>query len=493
MTPSQIGSDPHRPLRVAVVGAGPSGFYAVAALLDAPGLHVSVDVFDRLPAPFGLVRYGVAPDHEKIKRVDRVFDKTARDPRVRYYGNVALGRDVSRRELLDLYDAVIYAVGAQSDRRLGIPGEDLDGSWSSTEFVAWYNGHPDFAAAEYPLRHRQVAVVGIGNVAMDCARLLARPAEDLATTDISDTALEAFRHSRVEDVHVLARRGPAQAACTPPELKELGELEGVDVIVDPAELDDVEMAGEADRQTKKNLELFREFAEGGERPPGGDARRRIHFHFLVSPVEIRGEEGRVAGLVVEKNELVERDGRLRPRGTGERRELPVSAVIRAIGYRSVPLPDVPFDDAWGIIPNRDGRVTAWRDGTREGEAPVQPREYVVGWAKRGPSGLIGTNKADSNDTVARLLEDAGEWADPGAGGGEIGSGEAGDDGGAAAIEDLLRRRGIRWVDYEGWQAIERLETERGAEAGRPRAKICHLDELLEASGAGEVPARAESA
>jgi len=491
MTPSQIGSDQHRPLRVAVVGAGPSGFYAVAALLDAPDLHVSIDVFDRLPAPFGLVRYGVAPDHEKIKRVDRVFDKTARDPRVRYYGNVALGRDVSRRELLDLYDAVIYAVGAQSDRRLGIPGEDLDGSWSSTEFVAWYNGHPDFAAAEYPLSHRQVAVVGIGNVAMDCARLLARPAEDLASTDISDTALEVFRDSRVEDVHILARRGPAQAACTPSELKELGELDGVDVIVDPAALDDPEMAGEADRQTKKNLDLFREFAEGGEGDADGEARRRIHFHFLASPVEVLDDgDGRVEGLVVEDNELVERDGRLRPEGTGRRRELPVSAVIRAIGYRSVPLPDVPFDEAWGIIPNRDGRVTTWRDGTREEEAPVQPREYVVGWAKRGPSGLIGTNKADSNDTVERLLEDAGEWVhDEGAGDGEV----ARDEEGRAAIEELLRQRGVPWVDYAGWQAIEKLETERGAESGRPRAKICRVDELLEASGTLPAAARAESA
>ena len=333
--------------------------------------------------------------------------------------------------------------------------------------------------------------MGIGNVAMDCARLLARPAEDLASTDISDAALEAFRHSRVEDVHILARRGPAQAACTPSELKELGELDGVDVVVDPAALDDPEMAGEADRQTKKNLELFRGFAEDGEDSEGdtgGGARRRIHFHFLASPVEVLDDgDGRVGGLVVEENELVERDGRLRPQGTGQRRELPVTAVIRAIGYRSVPLPDVPFDDAWGIIPNREGRVTTWRDGTREGEAPVQPREYVVGWAKRGPSGLIGTNKADSNVTVEHLLEDAAGWA--GAGDED----DAGDEQGRAAIEELLRQRGVHWVDYEGWQAIDELETERGAEAGRPRAKICRIDELLEASGATPDPARAESA
>jgi ferredoxin/flavodoxin---NADP+ reductase len=470
MTQTQIGHSEDRPLRVAVVGAGPSGFYAVAALLDAPDLHVRVDVFDRLPAPFGLVRYGVAPDHQKIKLVSRVFEKAAKDPRVRFFGNVELGRDLSQEDLGRLYDTVIYAVGAQSDRRLGVPGEDLEGSWSSTEFVAWYNGHPDFAHADYPLDHERVAVVGIGNVAMDCARLLARPAEDLAATDVSDQALEVFRRSRVTDVWVLARRGPAQAACTPPELKELGELEDVDVLVDAAQLDDPEMAGEPDRQTAKNLEIFRQLAERGDR----GMARRIRFRFLVSPVEVLGEDGRITGLVVERNELRPgADGTMRPAGTGETEVLPVTAVIRAIGYRSLPLPGVPFDERRGVIPNRDGRVL----DPASGEAV--PRTYVVGWAKRGPSGLIGTNKPDSQATVATLLADLA--ADPAA----MAAPAAGP--GPAPVAELLAERGVDFVDYEAWQCIDREETRRGEESGRPRVKLCMIDEMLAAVAAARQP------
>jgi ferredoxin--NADP+ reductase len=474
MSPPEIGKSPDRPLRVAVVGAGPSGFYAVAALLDAPDLHVFVDVFDRLPAPFGLVRYGVAPDHQKIKLVSRVFEKAARDPRVRFFGHVELGRDLSRDDLGRLYDVVVYAVGAQSDRRLGIPGEDLEGSWSSTEFVAWYNGHPDFANADYPLDHRQVAVVGIGNVAMDCARLLARPAEDLASTDISDTALEVFRRSRVTDVWVLARRGPAQAACTPPELKELGELDGVDVLVDPAELAGAETAGEPDRQALKNLEVFRELAARGDR----GMPRRIRFRFLVSPVEVLGDaEGRIAGLVVERNELRPgAGGELRPAGTGVTETLPVTAVIRAIGYLSLPLPGVPFDERRGVIPNERGRVV----DPERGEAV--PREYVVGWAKRGPSGLIGTNKPDSQETVETILADLAAAGAAMAAPGVVGGG-----GGRAPVAELLDERGVGYVDYEAWQCIDRVETRRGEESGRPRVKLCLIDEMLAAVAAERQP------
>jgi len=304
---NQTAFSPDRPLRVAVVGAGPSGYYAVAALLAAAdsdsGPPVAIDVLDRLPAPFGLVRYGVAPDHQKIKNVSRVFEKAAADPRVRFLGNVGMGRDVSRDDLLAAYDQVVYAVGAQSDRKLGIPGEDLAGSWSSTEFVAWYNGHPDFVDADYPLDHEGVAVVGIGNVAIDCARVLAKSADELATTDVADDALAVFRRSRVRDGYVLARRGPLEAKCTPQELKELGEIEGVDVIVDPDDLAGLE-APEDDRQATKNLVLFREFAERGDR----GVARRIHFRFLVSPSEvIEGEGGAVAGLQIERNRLVEDD------------------------------------------------------------------------------------------------------------------------------------------------------------------------------------------
>ncbi len=457
-----IGSSPERPLRIAVVGAGPSGYYAAGALLDAPGLAVSVDVFDRLPAPFGLVRYGVAPDHQKIKLVTRVFEKVARDERTRFFGNVCLGRDLTRADLLRAYDQVIYAVGAQTDRRLGIPGEDLPGSWSSTEFVAWYNGHPDFVGADYALAHRQIAVVGIGNVAIDCARVLARPAEDLASTDISDEALAALRASRVTDVHVLARRGPAQAKCSPQELKELGELDGVEVVVDAAELEDPE-AVELDRQTEKNLELFRGFAERTAAGAHHAADRRIHFRFLVSPREIVAADGHIGGLVLERNRLLPGpDGRLRPRGTGATETLPVSAVIRAIGYRSVALPDVPFDDGAGLIPNREGRVL---DPDRDA---VLPGEYVVGWAKRGPTGLIGTNKLDAAETVERMLEDV------------PGLAPAADEAARrpAAIDELLAARGVSYLSFADWCELDRLECSRGAAQGRPRVKLCRIDDML---------------
>jgi ferredoxin/flavodoxin---NADP+ reductase len=456
---SPIGSTPDRPLRVAVVGAGPSGFYAVAALLDS-GLAVAVDVFDRLPAPYGLVRYGVAPDHQKIKLVERVFAKAAGDERVRFFGNVCLGRDLDRDDLLAAYDQVVYAVGAQSDRRLGIPGEDLPGSWSSTEFVAWYNGHPDFVDADYRLDHEQVAVVGIGNVAMDCARVLAKPADELASTDVSDPALAALRASRVTDVHVLARRGPAQAKCTPAELKELGEIEGVEVMVDAGELEGEEPE-EGDRQAQKNLELFRQFAERTATGDWRQARRRIRFRFLVSPVEITGDgAGGIAGLVVERNRLVAgADGRMRPRGTGVNETLPTTAVIRAIGYRSVPLPGVPFDERAGLIPNAEGRVLDPPTGE------TLPREYVVGWAKRGPSGLIGTNKPDAAATVARMVEDAAA----------LPAGARRDD-----VAGFLAARGVDWVDFEDWLRLDRLECERGKAAGRPRIKLCAVEEMLTA-------------
>ena len=458
---SPIGSSPERPLRVAVVGAGPSGFYAVAALLDG-GPAVAVDVFDRLPAPYGLVRYGVAPDHQKIKLVERVFAKAAGDERVRFFGNVGLGTDVGRDDLLALYDQVVYAVGAQSDRRLGVPGEDLPGSWSSTEFVAWYNGHPDFVDADYRLDHEQVAVVGIGNVAMDCARVLAKPAEELAATDVSDEALAALGRSRVTDVWVLARRGPAQAKCSPAELKELGEIEGVEVMVDAAEIaGDEPEAG--DRQAEKNLEIFRRFAERTATGAWRQARRRIRFRFLASPVRVEGDPERgISGLVVGRNRLVAgADGRLRPRPSGETETLPVTAVIRAIGYRSVPLPGVPFDDEAGLIPNRDGRVIDPATGEPLG------REYVVGWAKRGPSGLIGTNKPDAAATVARMLEDL-----PALPPGDAAARRP------EAVERLLAGRDVSWIDFEDWRRLDRLECERGQAAGRPRVKVCAVDEML---------------
>lgn len=464
VTQQRIGN-PERPLRVAVVGAGPSGYYTVAALLKARDVTVSVDVFDRLPAPYGLVRYGVAPDHQKIKRVARVFERAALDERVRFFGNVTFGEDIHHDELTARYDQVVYAVGGQTDRRLGIPGEDLHGSLSSTELVYWYSGHPDFMALEVPMDCEEVAVVGIGNVAMDVARILARSANDLATTDIADLALERLRNSRVRDIHILSRRGPVQAKCTPPELKELGEIEGVAVVVDPEDLElDAASARamEDDRQAVKNLEVLREYAQQEADPAAAD--RRIHLHFLVSPVELLDDGGRVGGVVVERNRLEPREGGyLAAVGTGEREELPVTLVIRAVGYRSVPLPDVPFHERWGVIPNEKGRVTDPDTGK-----PV-PGEYAVGWVKRGPSGLIGSNKPDAQETVEAMLEDLSgltpaddELARP------------------EAVEELLRQRSVHWVGFDEWQQLEKMEMERGKAQGRPRVKFCSIEEMLEA-------------
>jgi len=470
---------PERPLRVAIVGAGPSGYYTVASLLKAEDLTVSIDVFDRQPAPFGLVRYGVAPDHQKIKLVARVFEKAARDDRVRFFGHVTFGEDLSHAELTACYDQVVYAVGGQTDRKLGIPGEDLAGSLSSTQFVYWYSGHPDFMGLDVELDCETVAVVGIGNVAMDVTRILARSVDDLATTDIADEALERLRHSRVRDIHILARRGPVQAACTPPELKELGEIEGVAVVVDPADLDLDEASARAledDRPATKNLEILQGYA--GQPPEMAEtADRRIHFHFLTSPVELLADESsgdgeagdgeaadRVGAVRLERNRLEPREsGYLAAVGTGERRDLPATLVIRAVGYRSVPLPGVPFHERWGVIPNQGGRVTDPETGE-----PI-PGEYAVGWVKRGPSGLIGSNKPDAQETVDAMLEDLpslppvdDEKARP------------------EAVEELLAGKGVRWVRFEEWERLDRLELERGKAQGRPRVKICHVEEMLAA-------------
>jgi ferredoxin--NADP+ reductase len=463
----EVGSA-ERPLRVAIVGAGPSGFYTAAALLaaartDDTGPTVSIDVFDRLPAPYGLVRYGVAPDHPKIKAVDRVFEKLCLDPRVRFLGNVELGRDLSREDLLAHFDQVVYAVGGQSDRRLGIPGEDLAGSHSSTGFVAWYSGHPDFLDLEVDLSCEAAAVVGIGNVAMDVARILARSADDLAATDIADHALEVLRGSRVRDVYVLARRGPVQAKCSPPELKELGEIEGAGVVVDGTDLAlDPLSAREAeeDRQAKKNLELLAAYA-GAD---GGSPRRRIHLRFLVSPVEILGEDGKVTGIVVERTRLEDAGGgRLRAVGTGRTETLPVGLVVRAVGYRSLPLPELPFDDRSGIIPNVKGRIVDPATGS-----PL-PREYVVGWVKRGPTGLIGSNKPDGVETAAAMLEDL-PALDP----------VPAEAAAPAAIDSLLAARGARPVPFCDWQRLDTLEVERGRPHGRPRVKFVRVADMLAA-------------
>lgn len=454
-----LGS-PERPLRVAIVGAGPSGFYTAAALLAQQEVAVSIDLIDRLPTPYGLVRYGVAPDHPKIKMVERVFEKICLDPRVRYLGNVEYGSDLELADLRRHYDQTVFAVGGQSDRRLGVAGEDLAGSFSSTAFVAWYSCHPDFLDLPVDLSVDSAAVVGIGNVAIDVARVLAQDPDELAATDISDDALATLRASRVRDVYLLARRGPVQAKCSPAELKELAELAGVDLVVDPAELE-LDPASEAelasDRQAQKNLEILRAAAERGTT----GAPRRIHLRFLASPVEIADDGGRVATLVLERNRLEPGEWGLSARGTGERESLAVGLVVRAVGYRSLPLAEIPFDEKRGVVPNESGRVIDPESGS------ALPGLYVAGWVKRGPSGLIGSNKPDGAETAAAMVEDLSRLSPA-------------PEPSTAAIDAILAARGVRVVDFAAWQVLDRVERERGQGAGRPRVKIGPIAEMLAA-------------
>jgi ferredoxin--NADP+ reductase len=437
-----------RPLRVVVVGSGPAGFYAAGALLAAERA-VEVDLIERLPTPWGLVRLGVAPDHPKIKSVSRAFERIADQPGFRFLGNVELGRDLHHDDLLELYDAVIYAVGAQSDRRMGIPGEDLPGSWPATEFVAWYNGHPDHQHLEFDLSGERAVVIGNGNVAVDVARMLALTPEELAPTDTTDKAIDAIDNSGIKEIVMVGRRGPAQAAFTNPELLELGELAGADVIVDPA---DLEGAVPDDTNSERNLEVLREYAQ---RKPEGKPKRLV-LRFLLSPVELSGD-GRVERIELVHNRLEPDDrGTLRAVPTGERETLDTGIVFRSVGYRGVPLPGVPFDENTGTIPNDRGRV--------------EPGLYVTGWIKRGPSGVIGTNKKDATETVELLLQDDAAGRLPS-------TGKTAED-----VDRLLDERGIRHVVYSAWSAIDHHERTAGEPHGRPRVKLCTWDELLAAAG-----------
>lgn len=452
-----IGS-PDRPLRVAIVGSGPSGFYAAESVFRREGVAARVDVFDRLPAPYGLVRYGVAPDHQKMKAVIHSYAKTAAREGFRFFGNVRLGRDLSVEDLRAHYDQIVYAVGAETDRSLGVPGEDLPGSHSATSFVGWYNGHPDHVDRSFDLSGERCVVFGVGNVAMDVARILMRAPDELMPTDIADYALAALRESRIREVVVVGRRAAAQAAFSPKEILELGSLDGVDLIVDPAdlELDEATQKDvDADTNARKNLEYLRgKHADG---PTG--AARRIVLRFLASPTGFSGN-GKVERVSLERNRI-ERgpDGWPRPRGTGEVDTLEAGLVLRAVGYRGEPLPGVPFDDRRGIIPNDDGRVLDSPEGSR------REREYVVGWAKRGPSGLIGTNKACSFRTVDHMMEDLAEL----------------DDGPASAdISDVLRSRNVRWVTFDDWTRLDAIEVERGQAQGRVRERFERIEDMLEA-------------
>ncbi len=453
---------PTTTLRVAIIGSGPSGFYAAEHLLKQPPA-VEIDMFDRLPTPFGLVRGGVAPDHQKIKSVTRIYEKVAAHPAFRFFGNVTIGRDLTREELLEHYHAVIYAVGAQSDRALGVPGEDLPGSHAATEFVGWYNGHPDYRDRQFDLSQSSVAVIGMGNVAIDVVRILARTPEELHGTDIAGHALEALRLSRVRDIYMIGRRGPVQAAFTNPEIKELGELADADVDVRAEELvlDEASqalLASGEDKSAEKNLETLRLLAA----KPRLGRTRTVHIRFLRSPVELTGN-GRVERMVLGENRLVAgRPGEVKAEATGRTETVTTGLVFRSVGYLGTGVPGVPFDAKRGVIPNEGGRVVT---------APsiVARGEYAVGWIKRGPSGVIGTNKPDAVESADLLLADHAAAA--------LNTPAAPD---RTAVERLLASRGVRVVDWAGWQRLDALEKELGAARGRPRLKFTRVEEMLAA-------------
>jgi ferredoxin/flavodoxin---NADP+ reductase len=466
------------PIRIAVIGSGPAGFYTAGHLLKEAEPQFEVDMFERLPTPWGLVRSGVAPDHPKIKSVTRVYEKTAAHPRFRFFGNITFGEHLGRADLLERYHAIVYATGSPADRSLGIPGEDLPGSHAATEFVGWYNGHPDYTELEVDLLSaRRAVVIGNGNVALDVARMLVLAPSELAPTDTADHALAVLAHSAVREVHVLGRRGPAQAAFTNPELLELAELSEADVVVDASELERAlavpDPAAEADATARRNVQILRDYAA---REPSGKPRR-IVLRFLLSPTALRaGADGRVAAVELARNELVAADGAgLRAAATGERETIDAGLVFRAIGYRGIALPGVPFDERTALIPNERGRVLDPATGS------ALAGEYVVGWIKRGPSGVIGTNKRDAQETVDAVLADLTAAAGNGAAARHV---PAAPD--ATATAQLVRERQPEVVTYEGWEAIDRHERSLGEPAGRPRVKLTRIEELLRAAAA-QVP------
>ena len=458
-------------IRVAIIGSGPSGFYAAEHLLKQKTPQIFVDMYERLPTPFGLVRGGVAPDHAKIKSVTKLYSRIAKHERFSFFGNIEFGTDIRRADLNEHYHGIIYAVGAQTDKKLGIPGEDLRNSFAATEFVGWYNGHPDYRHYNFDLAGiKRVAVIGVGNVAMDVARILARTVDELYETDIADYALETLKHSEVEEIMVLGRRGPAQAAFSNPEIKELGEMADADIVVstEDAALDGLSAAAlqeSGDRAATRNVQILKTYADRGL----SGKSRRIIMRFLVSPVAIFGRE-KVEALRIVKNELhLDGRGSLRSTASSHFETWPVDIVFRSVGYRGVPLPDVPFYDRWGTIPNDHGRVLKKHEGDER-----LTGNYVVGWIKRGPSGLIGTNKPDAIESANRFLEDlkAQQVLDP-------------HDTRCETIFDLIKTRKPTFCTFEDWERLDAIEKKRGAEFGRSRVKFTSVEEMLIALGKTE--------
>ena len=453
---NELGTEA-RPFRVAIVGSGPSGFYAADALFKSD-TAVHVDMFERLPTPFGLVRAAVAPDHAKAKKVQVVFQKIAEKAGFRFVGNVHVGRDVTLDELRAHYDAIIFASGAQTDRRLGIPGEDLPGSHGAKEFVAWYNGHPDYRDCRFDLSHETAVIIGQGNVAIDLARILAKTTDELKHTDIAQHALDALAESRIRDIYLVGRRGPVQAKFTVAELRELGQLAECAVVV---KADDLvcgpvcqqELDAPENQHSRKNFAVLQEFAE----QPSQGKPRRCHLVFFRSPVELRGTE-KLEQVVLEVNELKGEPSRQRAYGTGELETLDCGLLLRSVGYLGLPIPGVPFDEGAGVFPNADGRLL-------DGDTPL-PGLYAVGWIRRGAIGLIGKNKADSHATVKALLEDLPnlppcEHPD------------------TAALLERIAGRGVRVVDLDDWRKIDAAEAALGEDKGKPREKFTSVQEMLD--------------
>lgn len=460
---STIGSESN-PLRVAVIGSGPAGFYTFSNLLKHPQVHVELDMIDRVPTPFGLVRAGVAPDHQKYKTVTRVYDKNAKEPNFRFYGAVEYGTHLHLDDLKSHYHQIVFATGAQTDRELGIAGEHLPGSHAATDFIGWYNGHPDYSQRHFDLSQESVAIIGLGNVAIDIARLLCKTEAELKRTDMADYAIEALAASRVKQVYILGRRGPAQAAFSSPEIKEVGELIDANIQVRREELvldtlSQKEREEKRDRRVEKNLEILNSFVDRGREP---EKSKTLSIRFLVSPTEIVADEsGCVSELQLVKNKAVlNARGGIGVEATDAVETLPVGLVFRSVGYQGVPLADIPFDDDRSIIRNEKGRVVS-----DHGE--VLPGLYCCGWIKRGPTGVIGTNKTDAQQTVACMMEDlqAGKILNP-------------QQTAVNAIEELIRARQPKYVSYRDWQVIDQKELDLGIKATRPRVKFTTVDAML---------------
>lgn len=456
------------PLRVAIIGSGPSAFYAADEFLKHKDLVVEIDMFDRLPTPFGLVRGGVAPDHQKIKSVTKAYDVIASNPSFRFYGNVEYGRHLKLADLKNHYHQILFATGAPTDRRMGIPGEDLVGSHPATEFVAWYNGHPDYRDLKFDLSHERVAVVGVGNVAIDVARIMCLTPKELAETDMADYAIDALSHSHVKEVYLLGRRGPAQAAFTNPEIKEVGELEDADAITLPDEvkldeLSQAELASANDRTLNKKVEIIQSYAQ----PRSVSKARKLYIRFLVSPTELIGDaNGQVSSMKLVKNVLYKTDaGTISPKATDQFEHLDTTLVFRSVGYAGLPLPEVPFNERWHVINNDKGRVID--------TASKQPcvGEYTAGWIKRGPSGVIGTNKPDSVETVTNMLEDFRNGAILNPAQPEVN-----------AAADLIKQRQPQYFSYADWKKLDALEVAKGQPLGRPRVKFTSVEDMIVALG-----------